>query len=168
MCIEDAVRMAGGSVIYTRVGSPVVARVMKERNAVFGGEENGGLIFPEFQYCRDGGMSVAKVLEIVAKRGKMSDLLDSIPAYSQCKTKTSCPDKLKEHVMDKLASEVTGDRVDRTDGVKIFTVKGWVLVRPSGTEPIFRIFSEARTPQEAEELAESFKSRVEKLVKAKR
>jgi len=168
MCIEDAVRMAGGSVIYTRVGSPVVARVMKERNAVFGGEENGGLIFPEFQYCRDGGMSVAKVLEIVAKRGKMSDLLDGIPAYSQCKTKTSCPDKLKEHVMDKLASEVTGDRVDRTDGVKIFTAKGWVLVRPSGTEPIFRIFSEARTPQEAEELAEAFKSRVEKLVKAKR
>jgi phosphomannomutase/phosphoglucomutase len=70
--------------------------------------------------------------------------------------------------MDKLASEVTGERVDRTDGVKIFTAKGWVLVRPSGTEPIFRIFSEARTPQEAEELAKSFKSKVEKLVKAKR
>ncbi|MEW5747401.1 MAG: phosphoglucosamine mutase [Candidatus Thermoplasmatota archaeon] len=165
MCVEDAVRLAGGSVEYTMVGSPIVARAMMDMGAVFGGEENGGLIFPELQYCRDGAMSAAKVLEIVARHGRLSDLLDRIPSYSQYKTKTRCPDSRKQAVMDRLASAAQGDRVDRTDGVKIFSGKGWVLVRPSGTEPIFRVFSEARTPEEAKELAESYRKRVEGLVK---
>lgn len=165
MCVEDAVRLAGGSIEYTMVGSPIVARAMMEKGAVFGGEENGGLIFPELQYCRDGAMSAAKVLEIVAKHGRLSDLLDRIPSYSQYKTKTGCPDEKKHGVMRRLASEAKGDRVDTTDGVKIFSGKTWVLVRPSGTEPIFRVFSEAQTPEEARDIAESYKRRIEELVK---
>ena len=165
MCVEDAVRLAGGSVHYTMVGSPIVARAMMEARAVFGGEENGGLIFPELQYCRDGAMSAAKVLEIVAKHGRLSDLLDRIPSYSQCKTKTRCPDAKKQKVMSELAATARGDRVDTTDGVKIFSGRSWVLVRPSGTEPIFRVFSEAQTPEEAREIAEAYKKRVEELVK---
>ncbi len=165
MCVEDAVRLAGGSVEYTMVGSPIVARAMMDEGAVFGGEENGGLIFPELQYCRDGAMSAAKVLEIVAMHGRLSDLLDRIPSYSQYKTKTRCPDSRKHAVMDRLASTAEGDRVDRTDGVKIFSGRGWVLVRPSGTESIFRVFSEGRNPDEAKELAESYKKKVEELVR---
>ena len=64
--LGDIVRENNGEIIYTRVGSPIVARKMMETNAVFGGEENGGLIFPEHQYCRDGGMAAAKVVEIIA------------------------------------------------------------------------------------------------------
>ena len=165
MCVEDAVRLAGGSVQYTMVGSPIVARAMMEAGAVFGGEENGGLIFPELQYCRDGAMSAAKVLEIVAKHGRLSDLLDRIPSYSQYKTKTRCPDAKKLGVMSELAATARGDRVDTTDGVKIFSGRSWVLVRPSGTEPIFRVFSEAQTPEEAERIAESYKKRVEELIR---
>lgn len=165
MCVEDAVRLAGGKVEYTMVGSPIVARAMIQKGAVFGGEENGGLIFPELQYCRDGAMSGAKVLEIVAKHGRLSDLLDRIPSYSQYKTKTRCPDEKKQRVMERLAAGAKGDRVDTTDGVKIFSGKSWVLVRPSGTEPIFRVFSEAPTMQEAEDIAESYKKRVEELVR---
>jgi phosphomannomutase/phosphoglucomutase len=164
MCVEDAVKMAGGSVEYTMVGSPIVARAMIERKAVFGGEENGGLIFPELQYCRDGAMAAAKVLEIVAKEGRLSGLLDKIPSYSQYKTKTRCPDNMKQEVMDKLASTVDGDRIDTTDGVKIFSGKSWVLVRPSGTEPLFRIFSEAENSDRARDIAESYKKRVMELV----
>lgn len=164
MCVEDAVRLAGGTVEYTMVGSPIVARAMMRNGAVFGGEENGGLIFPELQYCRDGAMSGAKVLEIVAKHGRLSDLLDKIPSYSQYKTKTACPDEIKQEVMAELAASAKGDRVDTTDGVKIFSDRGWVLVRPSGTEPIFRVFSEAKSPEEAREIAESYKKRVEKLI----
>jgi phosphomannomutase/phosphoglucomutase len=86
-CVEDAVKMADGSIIFTKVGSPIIARAMMDKGGVFGGEENGGLIFAEFQYCRDGAMAVAKMLEIVAKNGKLSKLNDEIPAYSQYKTK---------------------------------------------------------------------------------
>ena len=165
MCVEDAARMAGGSVVYTKVGSPIIARVMMERGGVFGGEENGGLIFPEFQYCRDGAMAAAKMLEIVAKHGKLSVLNDNIPAYSQYKTRTKCPEDKKGPVMDKLAKTASGERVDRTDGVKIFLKEGWVLVRPSGTEPIFRVFSEARTPDRARKLAEEYIAKVDRLVR---
>lgn len=164
-CVEDAVKSAGGSIMFTRVGSPIIARAMMEHGGVFGGEENGGLIFAEFQYCRDGAMAVAKMLEIVASEGKLSKLNDEIPQYSQYKTKTACPDSKKQKVLDELAKSAKGDRVDTTDGVKIYEQDGWVLVRPSGTEQIFRIFSESKTPERAEELAESYKKLVEKLVK---
>ncbi|OGS42404.1 MAG: phosphoglucosamine mutase [Euryarchaeota archaeon RBG_16_62_10] len=164
LAVEDAARMAGGSVAYTRVGSPVVARVMMERGGIFGGEENGGLIFPELQFCRDGAMAAAKMLEIVARHGKLSEVNDKIPHYSQYKTKTRCPDEKKEGVMSALSKDASGEKVDMTDGVKIFLKDGWVLVRPSGTEPIIRVFTEARTPERARELAESYKHWVEKLV----
>jgi phosphomannomutase/phosphoglucomutase len=164
-CVEDAVKSAGGSIIFTRVGSPIIARAMMEKGGVFGGEENGGLIFAEFQYCRDGAMAVAKMLEIVASEGKLSKLNDAIPAYSQYKTKTKCPDSKKQKVLAELAASPGGDRVDTTDGVKIYQKDGWVLVRPSGTEAIFRIFSESNSPQKSKELAESYKKRVERLVR---
>lgn len=165
MCIEDAVRMAGGSVIYTKVGSPIVARAMMEKGGAFGGEENGGLIFAEFQYCRDGAMAAAKMLEIVAKEGKLSQVNDRIPQYSQCKVKTACPDESKQKVLTELSSSAEGKRIDTTDGVKIFFDEGWVLLRPSGTEPIFRIYSESKTKAKAEQLAEDYKKRVEKIIR---
>ena len=164
-CVEDAVKMAGGSIIFTQVGSPIIARAMMEKGGVFGGEENGGLIFADFQYCRDGAMAVAKMLEIVAANGKLSRLNDQIPAYSQYKTKTPCPDNKKQRVLSELAASAAGDKVDTTDGVKTYVKDGWVLVRPSGTEHIFRVFSESSTPAKAQELAERFKKRVEALVK---
>lgn len=167
MAVEDAVKMAGGTVTYTRVGSPVVAREMMRQGAAFGGEENGGLIFADFQYCRDGAMSLAKMLEIVALRGRLSALNDRIPQYSQVKRKTTCPDDRKQAVMDSLAGSAKGKRVDTTDGVKIFFDDGWVLARPSGTEPIFRVFSEAKTQKRAERLADDYIEIVQKLAKGK-
>ena len=164
-CVEDAVKSAGGTILFTRVGSPIIARAMMERGGVFGGEENGGLIFADFQYCRDGAMAVAKMLEIVASEGKLSMLNDAIPAYSQYKTKTKCPDSEKQRVLAELAESPHGEKVDTTDGVKIYQKDGWVLVRPSGTEPIFRIFTESTSPHKSQELAESYKKRVEKLVR---
>lgn len=163
-CVEDAVKMAGGRIMFTRVGSPVVARAMIEHDAIFGGEENGGLIFPELQYCRDGAMAAARLIEIVASHGKMSEIQTKIPAYSQYKTKTACPDEKKEAVMKELAASVQGERVDTTDGVKILFEDGWVLVRPSGTEPIVRIFSEANSPDKAKDIAERFRKQVAQTV----
>ncbi|MCJ2532348.1 MAG: phosphoglucosamine mutase [Candidatus Thermoplasmatota archaeon] len=163
-CVEDAVKMAGGEIMYTKVGSPVVARAMIAHSAIFGGEENGGLIFPEFQYCRDGAMAAAKMIEIIAMDGALSEINAVIPAYSQYKTKTPCPNKVKDSVLAKLLEDAGSDNVDTTDGLKIFLDDGWVLVRPSGTEPIFRIFSEATTADRARDIAESYKKRVAETV----
>src|SRR5439155_12826135 len=68
--VEDVVRAAGGTVVRTRVGSPIVARTMFETGAVLGGEENGGAIFPEHQFCRERAMSRATILEIRAREGQ--------------------------------------------------------------------------------------------------
>jgi phosphomannomutase/phosphoglucomutase len=168
-CFEDVIRENGGSVIYTKVGSPVVARVMKEKNAVFGGEENGGLIFPEFQYCRDSAMSLAKILEILAKEKRsLSELIAEIPSYEMHKTKITCPNEKKEHVMNLVEEQVKGNKdvtnIDRTDGVKLYVKGGWVLMRPSGTEPIFRLFVEAKEKQRAEQLVTTYKNLVESLI----
>ena len=149
MAVEDVVRRAGGQIEYTRVGAPVVARRMIEVGAVFGGEENGGLIFPKHQYCRDGAMTVAKMLEIVTTDGPLSKLVDRIPQYCQDKRKMECPDDRKERVLSALVRYYASQRVDTTDGVKICYDDGWTLVRPSGTEPLFRVYSEARSPEDA-------------------
>jgi len=164
LAVEDAVRTEGGTVTYTMTGSPVVAREMMANGGVFGGEENGGLIFADFQYCRDGAMAVAKMLEIVALKGSLAKLNDEIPQYFQVKRKTPCPDDKKAIVMESLAKSAKGERIDRTDGVKIFFQDGWVLVRPSGTEPIFRIFSESKTQARAEALADEYVRAVQRLL----
>jgi phosphomannomutase/phosphoglucomutase len=165
MAVEDVVRRAGGEIEYTRVGAPVVARKMIEVGAVFGGEENGGLIFPKHQFCRDGAMTVAKMLEIIAKDGPLSKLVDRIPVYSQDKRKMACPDERKERVLAALVEHYAAERVDTTDGVKICYDDGWTLVRPSGTEPLFRVYSEAKTPEDAKKRSEECESVLAGLVK---
>lgn len=168
-CLEEVVKREGGEVVYTAVGSPIVARVMKERKAVFGGEENGGLIFPEHQYCRDSSMTIAKMLELLASEGRsLSELVRELPRYELVKLKIECPNDLKEKVLKRLVESVKGNKeikkIDQTDGIKIYLEEGWVLVRPSGTEPIFRIFAESKSKDVAAELAGKYREEVRNLV----
>ena len=158
--VEEVVRESGGEIRYTAVGSPVVARKMIETGAVFGGEENGGLIFPEQQYCRDGAMTIAKILECIVRDGPLKGQISDLPVYHTVKTKVECPDDMKKHVLEYLAGSNDGTRIDSTDGLKIIFDDGWVLARPSGTEPIFRIYSESKD----EEAAKSRAHRYEALV----
>jgi phosphomannomutase/phosphoglucomutase len=168
-CFEDVIRQNKGRVIYTKVGSPIVARVMKESNAVFGGEENGGLIFPEFQYCRDSAMSLAKILEILAtEKRPLSELIAEIPSYEILKTKIACPNEKKEQIMNLLVEEMKTHNeisdIDRTDGLKLSMKDGWVLMRPSGTEPIFRVYVEGKEKRRVEQIAIFYKNIVESIL----
>jgi phosphomannomutase/phosphoglucomutase len=154
--VEHVVEKAGGKLVYTAVGSPIVARKMMEIDALFGGEENGGLIFPEHQYCRDGGMTVAKMLESIVLFGPLSEQLQEFPLYHVEKRKIVCSNKQKQEIMQFVAERCAQERVDRTDGIKILFDDGWVLIRPSGTEPIFRIYSESQDPGSCRRRADQF------------
>lgn len=160
-CVEDAVKEAGGEVIYTAVGSPVVAKVMIEKKAVFGGEGNGGLIFPEHLLARDGGMSVAKVLELMDETGKaISELISEIPKYYMIKGKVEC--RNKERVLKGLKELYP--EANHVDGARIEFEDGWLLIRPSGTEPIARIYAEGKTKKRAEELYKEGLSIIQRLL----
>lgn len=163
--VGEVVSKAGGEVIYTAVGSPVVARKMIETGAVFGGEENGGLIFPELQYCRDGAMTVAKMLEYVARNGSLQKRIDALPAYFTDKRKLECPAAMRDDLMKHLMEANATRNMDSTDGLKILYSDGWVLLRPSGTEQIFRIYSEARDAETAEKRGAYYENIVKDYLK---
>src|SRR6059036_2602788 len=155
-----------GRVVRTRVGSPIVARTMFETGAAFGGEENGGVIFPDHQFCRDGAMSAAKMLELLAHEGKrLSSLTAALPQYHLKKTNVPVPVERRDAVLSSLVELTKGRKVDTTDGVKIVEPDGAVLVRPSGTEPIFRVYAEGRTPERAEALAREGADLIEKALR---
>jgi len=162
--VADVVEDNGGELIYTAVGSPIVARRMMEEDAVFGGEENGGLIFADHQFCRDGPMTAAKIVEMVAKNGKLSDMIKELPQYSLEKRGVECPDDLKDPLMERLKEVYSETDYDDTDGLKIYYDDGWVLIRPSGTEPKYRIYSEASDKSKAENLAIEHQEEVEKVL----
>ena len=156
--IYDVAEEFNGEVIATAVGDLLVARKLKDTDGLFGGEENGGLIFPDFVYGRDAVMTVAKILEIVAKESKpSSELVAELPVYYASKMKIECPDDEKEFVMTSIADEIkttTDFELDLTDGVKILKDDGWVIIRPSGTEPIFRCFAESDSQDKADEMTD--------------
>ncbi len=148
-CVEDVVKKAGGEIVYTAVGSPVVAKVMMEKKAIFGGEGNGGLIFPEHLLARDGGMSIAKVLQLIDEtEKKLSELIAEIPRYHMIKGKVEC--RNREKLLSVLRKEFP--EANQIDGVRLDFEDGWILIRPSGTEPIARIYAEGRERRRAEEL----------------
>ncbi|MEA4957009.1 Phosphoglucosamine mutase [bioreactor metagenome] len=163
--IYDIADENNGEVIATAVGDLLVARKLMEENGLFGGEENGGLIFPDFVYGRDAALSAAKILEIIATENKkLSELVEELPVYYSEKMKCQCDDDKKQKIMNNIAEEVSklGYDLDTTDGVKIFKKDGWVIIRPSGTEPIFRCFSESNSQKNATEMANWGISLIEK------
>ena len=167
LAVEEVVKKYGSEVVYTKVGAPIVARKMKEIRAIFGGEENGGLIFPEMQYCRDGGFAVAKILEILAKREKkLSELIDEIPRFYQKKISVECPNEIKEKVLDNLGERLKEKRIISLDGIKIIGEGWWILIRPSGTEPIYRIYAEAKNEDKLEEIVEKYQKILKEIVKS--
>jgi phosphomannomutase len=138
------------------VGEVNVVEEMKVRNAVVGGEGNGGIIYPELHYGRDALVGIALFLSHLAKsKLKCSALKQTYPEYIMAKKKlTLDPAKDFVHILSAIKNDFSGHRTDERDGLWIETETGWVQVRKSNTEPIMRIYAEGRTIVEADGLAD--------------
>jgi len=164
--IKEIADEHGGKVVWTKVGSVVVSHVMKKVNAKLGGEENGGVFYAPHQPVRDGAMTTALILDIMAKtEKKLSELLAELPVYHIEKDKVECPNELKERVLNELIKKVKNMNIDITDGVKIwFTDKSSILIRPSGTEPIYRFYAEGKTRSKAVHLVNEYKAKLHEII----
>ncbi len=152
--IDDICREKGAEVIRTRVGAPVVSRTMIDRKARLGGEENGGIIYGDHQYCRDGAMTVGIILDIMArKRKKLSEILMEVPEYHITR-KTFPRSGDFNQVREKLLKVFPDWERDDTDGIKLRKDHDWILVRPSGTEPIIRVFTHSRSLDSSRQMCE--------------
>ena len=155
--LADVTRKYGCNYSASAVGEVNVVTLMKETGAVIGGEGNGGVIYPKLHYGRDALVGVALFLTLLAKSGKsVTELKKEFPAYSIVKNKINLtPDIDVDALLEAVKQKFKNEKVTDIDGVKIDFPEGWVHLRKSNTEPIIRIYSEASTSEEAEDLAKS-------------
>jgi phosphomannomutase len=155
--LRDITEKHGGAYNASAVGEVNVVARMKETNAVIGGEGNGGVIYPESHYGRDALVGIALFLTHLAKENKKtSQLKAEYPAYFMSKNKLELtPDIDVDALLMKVKEHYKDEKISTVDGVKIDFADSWVHLRKSNTEPIVRIYSEAHSVKEAQELAES-------------
>ena len=156
--IEDVMARYGQPVHRSAVGEVNVVEAMRAHGAVLGGEGNGGVILPALHYGRDALAGAALVLQFLAETGQsLSELGASYPEYHISKNKLPLDGLDAKALLGALAERYADERISTVDGVKIDFEDGWVHLRTSNTEPIVRIYTEARTREEADALAERFK-----------
>lgn len=157
--LRDVTNRHGCNYSAAAVGEVNVVTEMKRTGAVIGGEGNGGVIYPELHYGRDALVGVALFLTLLAKKGKsVTELKKEYPLYEISKNKIELtPDIDVDAILRKVKEKYAGEKITDIDGVKIDFEDSWVHLRKSNTEPIIRIYSEASTMQQADNLAESMK-----------
>jgi len=162
--IDNIARSSNATVIRTKVGSVEVSRKMIATNALLGFEENGGFMYGKHNQVRDGAMTLALALNLLAKSGKpMSELVSLLPTSFTTKTKVSCSKEESYRIINKLKEENPDS--DTTDGIKItFDVKNWVMIRPSGTEPIIRIYAEANSKEKLDKLISEYLEKIKSIL----
>ena len=160
-------RYEGCTYAAAAVGEVNVVAKMKETGAVIGGEGNGGVIYPELHYGRDALVGVGLFLTYFAGLDiTMSELRKTYPAYYASKNKIELtPDIDVDKILATIKSRYSGERVNDIDGVKIDFEHNWVHLRKSNTEPIIRVYTEARTMEEADTLAKRFISEIDQICK---
>lgn len=155
--LRDVTEKHGGKYYPSAVGEVNVTTKMKEVNAVIGGEGNGGVIYPESHYGRDALVGIALFLTLLAQKGmKVSELRDTYPKYFMAKNRI---DLTKGTDIDAILNKIkelycnnTDVAITDIDGIKLDFPESWVHLRKSNTEPIIRVYSEAKTMEEADDL----------------
>jgi phosphomannomutase/phosphoglucomutase len=162
--IEDIAARAKSIVIRTKVGSVEVSREMVSSKAIIGFEENGGFMFGKHNQVRDGAMTMALVLDLLAASKKLiSDKLALLPSSFTTKGKVECSKDDATKIIQILKKE--DHKKDTTDGIKImFDKSNWVMVRPSGTEPIVRIYAESDSQQSLDLLFTKYMKKIKSIL----
>ena len=164
--LRDVARNLGSEYFASAVGEVNVVTLMKEKNAVIGGEGNGGIIYPELHYGRDSLVGVALFLTHLAKENKTaSELRATYPSYFMGKKKIELtPDIDVDSLLTKMEKEYQTEDISTIDGVKIDFENNWVHLRKSNTEPIIRIYTEAFSQEEADRLGDQMIEKIRSLI----
>ena len=163
--LRDVTQKHGCTYTAAAVGEVNVTTEMRRTGAVIGGEGNGGVIYPKLHYGRDALVGVALFLSLLAHSGmKVSELKKTYPQYAIAKTKLELkPEMDVDAILEAVKKHYASENLTTIDGVKIDFDDSWVHLRKSNTEPIIRIYSEAHTMEQAEQLGEDMKRIVASL-----
>jgi phosphomannomutase len=163
--LKDLTNKYGGSYTASAVGEVNVVESMKKNNAVIGGEGNGGIILPESHYGRDALVGIALFLSLLSeKKISLSELKKTYPLYFMSKKKINLnKDTNVDSILSIIKNNHNDDEINSIDGVKIDFIDSWVHLRKSNTEPIIRIYSEAKSQLEADKLAEEFIEKIKSI-----
>ena len=164
--LRDITQKHGGAYFASAVGEVNVVSKMKETQAVIGGEGNGGIIYPDAHYGRDSLVGIALFLSLLAKSGlKCSELRRTYPDYFISKNKIALTADIDvDDILARMKRQYQNEQVTDIDGVKIDFADRWVHLRKSNTEAIIRIYAEAPTMMEADELAQTIIQDIELLI----
>lgn len=168
--VDDIARKYGSrEVIRTGIGQAYVSEAALNNRACVAGEGSGGCLFPRVNYANDSLATMAHILELVAKRGKLCDIVREIPQYHMSKVAIPCPTQHAYSALEELREQGEPEwadpaRTDLTDGIKYQDDNRWSYVRVSATEPLIRVISEAPEQGEAERLTEDFVTEVRRLI----
>jgi phosphomannomutase / phosphoglucomutase len=167
MVVSEIARKRRGRLILTKVGSIEVSRTVVKAGALLGGEENGGIFYAPHHPVRDGTMAALLVVNaIIRNRRPFSKLLDRLPKYYMVKEKIPCKEGAKDRAINALRTLLKARISSTLDGIRVdMHGGGWVLVRASGTEPLLRLYVEAKTESELQEILGEFRPLVLKAVK---
>ena len=162
--IEEIASHTNSQVIRTKVGSVEVSRKMVPINALIGFEENGGFMFGKHNQVRDGSMTLALALDILASTGtSLSYEISLLPPSFTTKDKISCSKEEVTKILEKLKQEHPNS--DTTEGIKItFDAKNWIMIRPSGTEPIIRIYAEADSQTKLDKVMSEYLQKIKSII----
>jgi len=156
--LKDITELNGCEHFFSAVGEVNVVEMMKEKNAVIGGEGNGGIILPELHYGRDALVGIALFLTHLSKLNvSCSQLRSTYPDYFMSKQKVELNKSLDvDLILENLKRKYSKEKINTQDGLKIDFKDSWVQLRKSNTEPIIRVYSEAKSQNSAEELSSRF------------
>ncbi len=162
--IEVIAAQNNSEVIRTKVGSVEVSRKMVSTRALIGFEENGGFMYGKHNEVRDGAMTMALLLDLLSKTDKkLNQLVDELPSSFTAKDKIKCSKDEAKKVLQILKEQHA--KVDTTDGIKIiFDKQNWLMVRPSGTEPIIRIYAEADSQDKLDKLMSDYLQKIKLIL----
>ena len=165
--LRDITEKHGGTYTASAVGEVNVVQQMKDTQAVIGGEGNGGIIYPELHYGRDSLVGIALFLSHLAEEKiSVSELRATYTSYFMSKKKIVLTPELDvDGILATMAQTYASEEINTVDGVKIDFAENWVHLRKSNTEPIIRIYTEAKSQQLADELADRFISEIKSVAK---